>query len=60
MDQSSPLAMQFKEFDADGDNKLSPAEVYELLKLLGKNIYMGSVSSVHHICNLGCQDAELC
>lgn len=46
MDDSSPLAMQFREFDTDGDNKLNPDEVYELLKLLGKNIYKGSVSSV--------------
>ena len=46
MDDSSPLAMQFKELDSDGDNKLTVDEVHELLKLLGKNIYKGSITSV--------------
>lgn len=48
MDDNSPLAMQFKEFDDDADNKLTPDQVYELLKLIGKNIYKGSVSSVQY------------
>lgn len=59
MDDNSPLAMQFKEFDDDADNKLTPDQVYELLKLIGKNIYKGSVSSVQYANNLGCQNVEL-
>jgi hypothetical protein len=47
MDENSPLSMQFKEFDSDGDGKLTADEVYELLKVLGKNIYKGSVTRVH-------------
>jgi Ca2+-binding EF-hand superfamily protein len=53
MDDQSPLAMQFKEFDTDGDGKLNPDEVYELLKLLGKNIYKGSVTSVNNLAIIG-------
>lgn len=60
MDDNSPLAMQFKEFDDDGDNKLNSDQVYELLKVLGKNIYKGSVTSVPIRFYLGCQNAELC
>jgi Ca2+-binding EF-hand superfamily protein len=58
MDESSPLAMQFKELDDDNDNKLNVDQVYELLKVLGKNIYKGSVTSVIYITNIGRKNAK--
>lgn len=54
MDESSPLAMQFKQLDADGDGKLTVDETYQLLKLVGKNIYKGSVTSVIFYFYVGC------
>ncbi len=57
MDDSSPLAMQFKELDTDGDNKLTVDEVHELFKLLGKNIYKGSITSVIMLIYSGCKNA---
>ena len=42
----SPLGMQFNEFDADKDGRLNDAEAYQLLKLLGKNVYQGTVRQV--------------
>lgn len=43
---TSPLGMQFQEFDADHDGLINATEAHDLLKLLGKNIYMGSVQNV--------------
>ena len=42
----SPLGMQFNEFDADKDGRITDTETYELLKLLGKNTYTGAVKQV--------------
>lgn len=42
----SPLAMQFNEFDTDGDGRINDNQTYELMKVLGKNVYIGSVRQV--------------
>ena len=43
---SSPLGMQFQEFDTDNDGLINGAEAHQLMKLLGKNIYVGSIQNV--------------
>lgn len=48
MDQNNvhALMQQFQQFDNDKDGKISGEEAYELLKMLGKNIYKGSILDV--------------
>lgn len=43
---TTPLGMQFKEFDTDHDGRITGNEAHELLKLLDKNIYLGTVQYV--------------
>ena len=42
----TPLGMQFNEFDTDKDGRLNDSEAYQLLKMLGKNVYQGTVRQV--------------
>ncbi len=46
---NSPLEAQFNEFDTDKDGKIDDTQTYELLKLLGKNVYSGTVRQVYII-----------
>ena len=43
---STPLGMQFLEFDTDKDGKITAGEAHDLMKLLGKNVYPGTVNNV--------------
>ena len=49
----SPLELQFDEADADQDGKIDKNEASELMKLLGKNVYPGSVQRVRSFTCLG-------
>ena len=44
---TTPLGMQFSEFDTDQDGKITAQEAHDLLKLLGKNVYQGTVNNVN-------------
>jgi Ca2+-binding EF-hand superfamily protein len=56
----SPLAMQFNEFDTDGDGRINDNQTYELMKVLGKNVYIGSVRQVIFLSNTGDETSKLC
>ena len=43
---NTPLGMQFLEFDTDKDGKITAGEAHDLMKLLGKNVYPGTVNNV--------------
>ena len=55
----SPLGMQFAEFDTDEDGRINDNQTYELLKALGKNVYIGSVRQVIVRIKVGHQTFEL-
>lgn len=42
----TPLFEEFNAKDADKDGKIDDQQAYELLKLLGKNVYSGTVRQV--------------
>ena len=46
---TSPLGMQFAEFDTDHDGKITAQEAHELMKLLGKNLYQGTINNVRNL-----------
>lgn len=56
---TTPLGMQFSEFDTDHDGKINAQQAHELLKLLGKNVYQGTVNNVLITLSLGYRYDEL-